>query len=81
LIPELFSNGYTGGPPTSFRNVVNVHCFFFERFCNSKAAGKDKLRCLVWKAQLSIKEGEIDEAIAASDKQGSVAKCNQICFS
>jgi biopolymer transport protein ExbB len=40
----------------------------------SKAAGKDKLDALWQKVQLSIKTGEIDEAIVLCDKQqGSVA--------
>jgi biopolymer transport protein ExbB len=40
----------------------------------SKAAGKDKLDAFMTKVQLSIKTGEIDEAIVLCDKQqGSVA--------
>jgi biopolymer transport protein ExbB len=49
---------------------------FFNRkiFVISKAAGKTNLDAFMTKIQASIKQGEIEEAIATCDKQqGSVA--------
>jgi biopolymer transport protein ExbB len=65
---------YHGGCSAGIvRNVINGSCFSIERFLISKAAGKDKLDAFMTKS-LSIKTGEIDEAIVLCDKQqGSVA--------
>jgi hypothetical protein len=49
--------------------LLMVLGFSIERFCISKAAGKDKLDAFMTKA-ISIKTGEIDEAIVCVTKQG-----------
>lgn len=68
---------YKGGPivPVLMGLLLMVIVFSFERYMViSKAAGKGNLDTFMKKVQGDIKEGKIDEAIAACDKQkGSVA--------
>jgi biopolymer transport protein ExbB len=68
---------YNGGPivPVLLGCLLMVIVFSFERFAViSKAAGKGNLDTFMSKIQGDIKEGKIDEAINACDKQqGSVA--------
>ena len=68
---------YKGGPivPVLMGLLLMVIVFSFERYMViTKAAGKDNLDTFMKKVQGDIKEGKIDEAIAACDKQkGSVA--------
>ncbi|NGY38555.1 MotA/TolQ/ExbB proton channel family protein [Flavobacterium sp. XN-5] len=68
---------YHGGAvvPVLLGMLLMVFVFSIERFfVISKAAGKTKLDTFMTKIQASIKQGEIDEAIASCDKQqGSVA--------
>jgi biopolymer transport protein ExbB len=68
---------YKGGPivPVLMGLLLMVIVFSFERYMViTKAAGKGNLDTFMKKVQGDIKEGKIDEAIAACDKQkGSVA--------
>jgi len=68
---------YKGGPvvPVLLGLLLMVVVFSFERFfVISKAAGKGNLDTFMRKISADIKEGNIDEAINACDKQqGSVA--------
>ncbi len=68
---------YKGGPIVPFLMglLLMVIVFSFERYMViTKAAGKGNLDTFMKKVQGDIKEGKIDEAIAACDKQkGSVA--------
>jgi biopolymer transport protein ExbB len=68
---------YKGGPivPVLMGLLLMVIVFSFERYMViTKAAGKGNLDTFMRKVQADIKEGKIDEAIAACDKQqGSVA--------
>jgi biopolymer transport protein ExbB len=68
---------YKGGfiVPVLLGMLLMVIVFSIERFLvTTKAAGKGKLDTFMKNVQNSIKEGHIDEAIAACDKQqGSVA--------
>ncbi|MCZ8230541.1 MotA/TolQ/ExbB proton channel family protein [Flavobacterium sp.] len=68
---------YKGGPivPVLMGLLLMVIVFSFERYMViSKAAGKGNLDTFMKKVQGDIKEGKIDEAIVACDKQqGSVA--------
>ncbi len=68
---------YKGGPivPVLMGLLLMVIVFSFERYMViSKAAGKGNLDTFMRKVQADIKEGKIDEAIVACDKQqGSVA--------
>ena len=68
---------YKGGPivPVLMGLLLMVIVFSFERYMViTKAAGKGNLDTFMKKVQGDIKEGKIDEAIVACDKQqGSVA--------
>ena len=68
---------YKGGPivPVLLGLLLMVVVFSFERFSViSKAAGKGNLDTFMSSINVSIKEGKIDDAINACDKQqGSVA--------
>ena len=68
---------YKGGPivPVLMGLLLMVIVFSFERYMViTKAAGKGNLDTFMKKVQGDIKEGKIDEAIAACDKQkGSVS--------
>jgi biopolymer transport protein ExbB len=68
---------YKGGPivPVLMGLLLMVIVFSFERYMViTKAAGKGNLDTFMKKVQGDIKEGKIDEAITACDKQqGSVA--------
>lgn len=68
---------YKGGPivPVLMGLLLMVIVFSFERYMViTKAAGKGNLDIFMKKVQGDIKEGKIDEAIVACDKQqGSVA--------
>ena len=68
---------YKGGPivPVLMGLLLMVIVFSFERYMViTKAAGKGNLDTFMKKVQGDIKEGKIDEAIAACNKQkGSVA--------
>ncbi|MGL5112814.1 MAG: MotA/TolQ/ExbB proton channel family protein [Flavobacterium sp.] len=68
---------YKGGPivPVLMGLLLMTVVFSFERFMViSKAAGTGNLDTFMKKVQTEIKDGKIDEAIAACDKQkGSVA--------
>jgi biopolymer transport protein ExbB len=68
---------YKGGPivPVLMGLLLMVIVFSFERFAViTKAAGKGNLDAFMRTVQADIKEGKIDEAINACDKQqGSVA--------
>lgn len=68
---------YKGGPivPVLMGLLLMVIVFSFERFAViSKAAGKANLDTFMTKITADIKQGKIEEAIAACDKQqGSVA--------
>jgi biopolymer transport protein ExbB len=68
---------YKGGPivPVLLGLLLMVVVFSFERFSViSKAAGKGNLDAFMSSINVSIKEGKIDDAINACDKQqGSVA--------
>lgn len=68
---------YKGGPivPVLLGLLLMVVVFSFERFAViSKAAGKGNLDAFMRKITADIKEGNIEEAITACDKQqGSVA--------
>lgn len=68
---------YKGGPvvPVLMGLLLMTVVFSFERFMViSKAAGTGNLDTFMQKVQTEIKEGKIEEAIAACDKQkGSVA--------
>jgi biopolymer transport protein ExbB len=71
---------YHGGAvvPVLLGMLLMVLVFSIEIFVISKAAGKTNLDAFMTKIQASIKQGEIEEAIATCDKQqGSVMQLNQ----
>ena len=73
---------YKGGPivPVLMGLLLMVVVFSFERYAViSKAAGKGKLDVFMKNVQTNIKQGNIEDAINACDKQqGSVANAIKV---